>query len=885
MTNATLRGKPDAGNPHVRFDEGEVASAKPRRGSLLYKKLLMAVVAAVAAVAGFGGNTLNVPSKYSTIEAAISAAGSGDEIVLAKSGSPYSLAANLTLPSGVTLRGETGNRDDVVVKPGGYVIYLSNANAVLADLTVSDASASGDYPKMGVIQVTHTSAVCVNCRVTNCNIANSNGRGAIRMANGTVTNCLVDANYSNAGRVHSVGVRVDGGMLVNTVIKENYYSNFAGGYADGTLRGGALIMGGGKAVNCQVSDNQLGPFTDDTTLPEGRHFASGVQLMGSAQLINCTVIGNTYDGVATERVLGVSVDGANAKVQNCVILANGNSSGTIMNIVPSAAFDHCAVDASAASNCTASVGTSLAAAMTRDAASGIFVPGIGSPLIDAGSEQAGIQDGLDVLGNARLSGAAIDIGAAEHAASGALACQIDASATEGVDSLTATLTATAEGDTNGLAYYWDTDGDTSTWEVSGADKASIQLEFGIGSHPVTLKVTNGQGEEATASKTFTVSQSTYYVDIDSANPLSPYGTAATAATNLADVLSLAGAGTTVRVAPGAYAYAAATNLAVPAGVSVVGASGNRGDVVFSKARFVLNANAAVIGVTIADAWTSESYGGGVRMSTGSRLQDCAVRNCVSGDWNARGCGVYNDGGVVSNCVVSGCHATLSRCMATGVYQKNGGQLLNCVITHCTMSGGTTSVYTDAQPRPAAAVFLDGGSMANCYVADNSMGKFSAADSGFDLGSGVYAAGSSTRVVNTLVYQNTYASNVSSRVYGIVVTNGATVVNTAVFNNGHVDGTLANLPPSESFDHCATDATAAKGCRDSVGATMAAAYRTDPASGLWRPQVVGPLVNAGLTQADLESGLDLAGNPRLHGEAIDIGAFECPGIPGLILILR
>ena len=38
MTNAALRGKPDAGNPHVRFDEGEVApAATPRRGSLLYK--------------------------------------------------------------------------------------------------------------------------------------------------------------------------------------------------------------------------------------------------------------------------------------------------------------------------------------------------------------------------------------------------------------------------------------------------------------------------------------------------------------------------------------------------------------------------------------------------------------------------------------------------------------------------------------------------------------------------------------------------------------------------------------------------------------------------------------------------------------------------------
>ena len=42
-TGKALYGKPDAGNPHVRFDEGEVASAAtPRRGSLLYKKILVA---------------------------------------------------------------------------------------------------------------------------------------------------------------------------------------------------------------------------------------------------------------------------------------------------------------------------------------------------------------------------------------------------------------------------------------------------------------------------------------------------------------------------------------------------------------------------------------------------------------------------------------------------------------------------------------------------------------------------------------------------------------------------------------------------------------------------------------------------------------------------
>ena len=40
-TGKALDGKPYAGNPHVRFDEGEVApAATPRRGSLLYSEIV-----------------------------------------------------------------------------------------------------------------------------------------------------------------------------------------------------------------------------------------------------------------------------------------------------------------------------------------------------------------------------------------------------------------------------------------------------------------------------------------------------------------------------------------------------------------------------------------------------------------------------------------------------------------------------------------------------------------------------------------------------------------------------------------------------------------------------------------------------------------------------
>ena len=50
MMNAARRGKPDAGNPHLRFDEGEVALATtPRRGSLLYKQIFGCLVLGLSA--------------------------------------------------------------------------------------------------------------------------------------------------------------------------------------------------------------------------------------------------------------------------------------------------------------------------------------------------------------------------------------------------------------------------------------------------------------------------------------------------------------------------------------------------------------------------------------------------------------------------------------------------------------------------------------------------------------------------------------------------------------------------------------------------------------------------------------------------------------------
>lgn len=61
MTNAARRGKPDAGNPHVRFDEGEVApAATPRRGSLLDRMQILASCAFAVGPCGKGRREVNV---------------------------------------------------------------------------------------------------------------------------------------------------------------------------------------------------------------------------------------------------------------------------------------------------------------------------------------------------------------------------------------------------------------------------------------------------------------------------------------------------------------------------------------------------------------------------------------------------------------------------------------------------------------------------------------------------------------------------------------------------------------------------------------------------------------------------------------------------------
>ena len=142
-TGKALNGKPYAGNPHVRFDEGEVASAAmPRRGSLLYKtKMIRAAIAAICAAASL---TSFAADRTISADYALTADETVDGVLTVDSGATVDLAGHtLTvkgLAGGGTITSGTYSLDTSVPVPeivSGESIFWLDASAS-STLTIED---------------------------------------------------------------------------------------------------------------------------------------------------------------------------------------------------------------------------------------------------------------------------------------------------------------------------------------------------------------------------------------------------------------------------------------------------------------------------------------------------------------------------------------------------------------------------------------------------------------------------------------------------------------------------------------------------------------------------------------------------------------------------
>jgi len=219
-----------------------------------------------------------------------------------------------------------------------------------------------------------------------------------------------------------------------------------------------------------------------------------------------------------------------------------------------------------------------------------------------------------------------------------------------------------------------------------------------------------------ASLLFTVhsSATTYYVAANSPNPVLPYTSWATAATNIEDAAGVAAPGDTVLVTNGVYGFGGAvvygqeTNrVALTNGITLLSVNGPNTTAIVggTQTRCVyVGSNSVVSGFTITNGAarntgdiTNEQSGGGVWCQAGGVVSNCLISGNASGANYGRGGGIY--GGTVWN-------STLYRNSSGYGAGAASASFFNCLVVSNALMGGNYGggVYQ--------------GTLSNCTIAAN-----------------------------------------------------------------------------------------------------------------------------------------------------------------------
>jgi hypothetical protein len=287
------------------------------------------------------------------------------------------------------------------------------------------------------------------------------------------------------------------------------------------------------------------------------------------------------------------------------------------------------------------------------------------------------------------------------------------------------------------------------------------------------------------------------------------------------------------------------------------------------------------------------FGGGAYHAL---LQDCTLRGNLALDGGGAyestllGCTVVSNtaghgagacGGTLTNCVL---RFNLAR-QGDPYYGTSGfgGAISFAVASNCTLERNSATWGGAAQAARLeacliisnSALFLGGGSyegfLHNCRVQGNSAGTGGGADqawltnctviwnSASDSGGGTHGGG----LVNCTVFSNTGG-------YHSGGAHSSTLLNCILYNNSaqnEPNYSITYAAPT-ILNYCCTTPLPANGVANFTNAPLL----VDLASGDLRLQADSPCINAGKNSYLLPT-TDLAGNPRISGGTVDLGAYE------------
>lgn len=802
-----------------------------------------------------------------SIQAAINYAAAGDEIIIAASGDAY---GSFTVNKGVTVRGESGNFHDVLVvgtDSAANTVTISSSAAVLSSITVK-----------GGLRCIYNSGggIVTNCYATGGNPAvkqNGSGHG-IYNNNGKVLDSVIDGcrssdHFAGIG-YYQTGANALGDRLT---ITNNYANQTFGNWSDENSNfgaHGAAIMGG--ILRNSIIARNLPKAMNHMS---GWYISTGVYAK-NARVINCTIYGNTSPTTTTRAFAALT--GTGGRFENCII--DNNLCGTAVANwgFTSADFINCAT-APVAGLGVGNINIADAG-WSFSSSERVLNAEDGSTLIDAGLNSSTVEDvGLvDYYGNPRTVNSIVDIGHEECQPGIISARYISTEGFVGFAPFSTTLKAFTSGKTEGVVYYWDLDGDESA-DIYGSDKSVIDYVFNESKDvSVTLYVTNSVGNSAKMMQIFSIKTMLQYVDSASSNPQPPYATPETAATTLQAAIDTAVEGGTIIIRKGSVLkYTVPININKK--LTIVGETGDFNDCIIdtSGAHRILNIlhpEVVLSSVTVRNGnYNNDSQcGAGITIHDGGTVTNCRITACIG---YGAGTGVYNNNGHIVDCVIDNIkmHDTSNgnsqnyNYKGLGIWQSGVNAITErCIITNCY----SPVLFAWANNHAGGAVYLTGGTIRNCYIANNFAGKMVGNTASARLTTGLYASGSSI-VDNCTILNNTTEGSTRNLAYGLNLVGAAIARNCIVLENGDGFAETNNwIGAVGAFTNMLS--TSVEEIAGGVEAN-ARSYIIDPISKIAVCPVESGAIGAGAVLDWMANDIDLFGNGRISGSLPDIGCVE------------
>ena len=784
------------------------------------------------------GKTVGAP--FRTLTKALSVAEDGAVIHVASGW--YRPADGLMVTNGVTIVADEGPEKTFLFAPmttaNKAMVTVAHADAVLSGLTVTGKDENENQPEQW---------------------------GGLYVTAGVVTNCVISHHKTKGNSVNGAGCRLEGGTVVDCTFTNNFCW-----YSGNSSRGGAVTLEKGDALldRCTVISNRIwqssanvnSPGKGDTSNAYGGgvylkvgtvrnslvvgnmslSYGGGIAVEGTGRVLNCTVVGNK-----ARLASGGIWQGGGGTVTNCLCL--GNVAHGVVDVADDPGF--------------------------VDAANGDYRLNPASAAVDAADGAADLGD-LDLDGRPRVSGAAADKGCYERQAS-----QTDF----GISFRK--LTPFAPGAVEFSAKAANGTLSDCRWTFDGGEQktgATVTCVCEPGSVSVSFRA-NLDGRPVTVDKPdwFVAYGETVHVVVENENPVFPYATWETAATNLIDAFAAVQRNGTILMGEGTYLLTDERTIDFP--MTLRGDKGPEQTVLDAHKElrpFQLRHPSAVLdGLTLRNGrGANGSLGGGVAIRDGGQVTNCVFDACCGDVVAAGGVGVEGRGARILDCRFEGCWVDddWPNRMRNGVAiltSGNTGGEEDLLIDRCLVRGSHEGC-SRGRPWVACgdgAIWLNSGTVRNTIVTGSVL-----------RGCGGILATGSAKVENCTIVGNV-STNENGTVAGLCIRQHywfqltAKVYNTIAWDNLWTNGSNSAVKNVGGADDYASRLTS---CWTAGDPKLRGHGKF-----AFRPTSDSPCVDAGspLSWMD-ETAVDVYGRPRKQGKGPDIGAAELSSA-GLMIQVR